>query len=59
MDKNAYYREFTRLEKAFKTAAARLLGFTHQGHGEGAQSEAFQLYQIIEELATLADTEKE
>jgi hypothetical protein len=57
MTKHEWYRDYTRLEKALGFATRRLLGYTRALHADGAESEAFQCYQLIEELATLADKE--
>lgn len=58
MTKNEWYREYTRLEKALRVSSRRLEGYVYNQHPDGAESEAFQLYQIIEELASLADKER-
>ena len=58
MDKNEWFREYRRREKAFRFAGRRLENHVYNTQPDAAQSEAFQLYQIIEELATLADTRR-
>lgn len=55
MDQRTFINEINLLDAALTIAVRRLLNHVRAGKGDPAESEAFQCYQLIENLAALAD----
>ena len=59
MKQHEHNTEINNLEACLTVAIRRLMNYTRKLNGEGAETEAFQCYQLVENIATLADAEIE